>query len=303
MGNVFQQILSLDRALDVIDDDALVLKTRPDVVFLEIGAMQSVIVRATEMIEKHVRSQNIKGLFEKIWIPFFVPMIPFFAADQIFFGTARALRKFSFYDMFTEAYQILDQRYSQDPGGGQTAQEIRRFLAPFASQYPVLREYRFVWPKLALSTTMLPHVCHYNINSPFYREYLAVWLKTANEAFFIGDVPEANGKVGIIRDAAHRSATQLSLIEGDALPEDLGARLAIPGFGSPMPQVAFSGRWLQKLIDAPEKDPLGESMFREPLARAESYHNTDERRKLFSSYLKGLWALADSANVPFAQDA
>jgi hypothetical protein len=70
-----------------------------------------------------------------------------------------------------------------------------------------------------------------------------------------------------------------------------------------MPQVAFSGRWLQKLIDAPEKDPLGESMFREPLARAESYHNTDERRKLFSSYLKGLWALADSANVPFAQDA
>jgi hypothetical protein len=299
-GNVFQQMLALDRALDQIDDDWLVLRTRPDVVFIEEDALASVLLQQLPPV---LPPDGHPAVFaERVWVAYFLPATPFLAADQVFFGRASDLRSLCTYDLFTEAYQVTSRPNEQIPKNTSgAAAEIRRFLTPFLAAYPMLREYQFVWPKHAIGTKLLPEVALYNFRSRLYHEYLALWLDLVRRYFAVGGVPAASGKVRLVRAIEGGADAGFNLVNDDPLPPDLGARLALPQRGDHSSRVSFGAAWLAPAFAAPDADPLGALLLHEPLARAAAYRNDAARRQELADYLRGLWRIADNPEpaLPF----
>jgi hypothetical protein len=299
-GNVFQQMLALDRALDQIDDDWLVLRTRPDVVFTDEDALAAVLFQSLPPV---LPPDGRPAVFtERVWVTYFLPATPFLAADQVFLGRASDLRTLCTYDLFTEAYQISSRPNEQIPKNTSGASaEIRRFLTPFLAVYPILREYQFVWPKHAIGTTLLPEVALYNFRSRLFHEYMALWLDLVRRYFAVGDVPAAHGRVRLVRPTERGPDPGFNLVNADALPPDLGTRLALPQRGEHSSRVSFGAAWLAPAFAAPEADPLGALLLHEPLARAAAYRNDASRRQELAEYLRGLWRLADNPepSLPF----
>jgi hypothetical protein len=292
-GNVFQQMLALDRALDQIDEDWLVLRTRPDVVFSDEDALASVLFQPRPPVS--VPEGKACIFAERVWVAYFLPATPFLAADQVFLGRASDLRCLCSYSLFTEAYHISSRPNEQIPKNTSGASaEIRRFLAPFLHAYPILREYQFVWPKHAIGTSLLPEVALYNFRSRLYHEYLALWLDLVRRYFVVGGVPGASGKVRLVRAIEGGADPGFNLVNEDTLPPDLGARLALPQRGDHSSRVSFGGAWLEAAFASPEADPLGALLLHEPLARAAAYRNDAARRQEVADYLRGLWRIADN---------
>lgn len=299
-GNVFQQMLALDRALDHIDEDWRVLRTRPDAVFTDEDALASVLFQPLPPV---LPPEGQPPIFtERVWVTYFLPATPFLAADQVFLGRASDLRALCTYDLFTEAYRITSRPNEQIPKNTSgAAAEIRRFLTPFLAAYPILREYQFVWPKHAIGTRLLPEVALYNFRSRLYHEYLAVWLDLVRRYFAVGGVPAASGKVRLVRATEGGADPGYNLVNDDPLPPDLGTRLALPQLGDHSSRVSFGAAWLAPAFAAPEADPLGALLLHEPLARAAAYRNDAARRQELADYLRGLWRISDNPEpqLPF----
>jgi hypothetical protein len=300
-GNVFQQMLALDRALDQVDDDWLVLRTRPDVAFTDEDALAAVLFQPFLPV---LPPEGQAAIFtERVWVTYFLPATPFLAADQVFYGRASDLRRLCTYDLFTEAYQITSRPNEQIPKNTSGASaEIRRFLTPFLPAYPILREYQFVWPKHAIGTTLLPEVALYNVRSRLFHEYMALWLDLVRRYFAVGGVPAASGKVQLLRASEGGADPGFTLVNDDPLPSDLGTRLALPQRGEHSSRVSFGAAWLTPVFAAPEADPLGALLVHEPLARVAAYRNDAARRQELADYLRGLWRIADNPEplLPFS---
>jgi hypothetical protein len=294
-GNVFQQMLAMDRALDEIDDDDLVLRTRTDLAFASRDALRAVLAQDLTLGPVLIDEGGPPIFSERIWTPYFHPSFPFYFADQLFLGRARDLRKLNNYDMHTEAYGITSRPHECNPGHSSgAAAEIRRFLGPFLQRFPVLREYRFVWPKLCLGTPLMRDVLIHNMLSDCYPQYQALSLAMTARYFRVGDVPEALNKVIVIGGGAPEPVVpRASLVQEESRGTLVSERLAIPPEGAMLFNPQYSARWVGELFAEPGRDPLAEVAVLQPLAEAVAFRGDRQRREQFARYRDGLWALAD----------
>jgi hypothetical protein len=228
-GNVFQQMLSMDRALDQIDDDDLVLRTRTDIVFLGVAALEAVVTQDLALGPQLLDERGGAIFGGRIWVPYFHPLMPFYFADQLYFGRAADLRRLNNYDFLPEAYQITSRPHELHPGHSSgAAAEIRRFLKPFLEKFPVLREYAQVWPKHCVGTALLCEVLAYNLASPLYRQYMALSLAMTYRYFRVGQIPAADDRVLVLAGGdGHLLQLRMSLVHNDqAVPAELEFGLA-----------------------------------------------------------------------------
>lgn len=294
-GNVFQQMLVMDQALDRLDDDALVLKTRTDVVFSDTAALSALLAAdlspGPELQPDGTATPRI--FQQKIWVPFFYPAFPFFIGEQIFMGRAGDLRLLNDYNLFTEAYRITSR---PNEGGAHftsgAAPEIRRYMAPFLPHYPVLREYQFVWPKHCYGTRLLRDVMAFNYGSSFYQEYLALSLFLVHRHFRVGGIAEAHGKATLLRSQGDAITINMQLIQNDTASDLLADRLAFPPPGMTYLPPSYGDRWLGDVLQG-TTDPLAGPMVQQPLHRALHAVRDAGRRQAFEAYRQQLWQTAD----------
>ena len=293
-GNVFQQMLVMDRALDTIDDDALVMRTRTDVAFLDEPSLDAVISQDLTLGRQLV--EEPAPLFSRrIWTPYFHPLFPFYFADQVYFGAAQDLRKLNNYDMLVEAYRVGSRPHEVWPSHSSgAAAEIRRFLSPFAQRFPLLREYQFVWPKHCIGTSLLTEVLAFNMQSEIYLEYLALSLAMTYRYFNVGGLLATFGKLlvlGIDDDKAVQ--VRMSLAQQDPLPRLLAERLRVPQPGTRLFSPNWCSAWLDDLFGDPGGDPDASALVLQPLARAARYRSDARRRAAYGAYRAGLCVIAD----------
>lgn len=294
-GNVFQQMLTLGRVLDRVDDDAVVLRMRGDAVATE-DAIEALFV-TNRRLPLAVRLGSSEPVFsERVWAPFFIARLPFFVGDQMFLGRARDLRRLTNYELETEAYGITSRPCEVSPRySSGSAPEIRRYLTPFLHRFPLLREYAFVWPKHCNGTQLMPAVSAYNLASPIFLEYVALHLWAVNTYFRIGDVRETWNNISF----RHR-ADDGSLQVGNAITfrnrmpvEEWENRFGDAG-GHILAPNDMSADWIGPVLGRGfAASPLKRAL-RAALRRAFAYQNTAERRRQFEDYYTGLCILADA---------
>lgn len=139
--SIIYQIRNLEAALQFInDDDALILKTRPDFVFANEDFIKQKILDfdkncAPSDLPKRLKLQSPKPIFErKIWVPWASASEPLFISDAVFLGLKRDIDKLA--DRAAEPFlEILwDERCDR-------ISHICRFLNIFQNDYPLLRKF------------------------------------------------------------------------------------------------------------------------------------------------------------------
>jgi hypothetical protein len=292
-SGVFHQMLSLDRGLDYVDCDSLVLKTRADVVFGDIETLEAVISQDLTIGKQYFSLDCNQILSKRIWTPNFLPMFPFFMADLVFLGVARDLRKLCNYEMMVEAYQIKGRPEQSQPHRGVCgAPEIRRYLGPFLNMFPMFREYQNVWPRHCIATDITGRVIVYNYCSELYREYMAVFFAMVVRYFRIGDL-HSNANIYLVKEEDDNSYVSIRwpLSIPDATSANLSDRLSFPSGNTLI--TCYGSRWIDEVFENPGRDPYAEELIVKPLARAENYKWDRPRRERFDEYMRGLCSITD----------
>jgi hypothetical protein len=183
VGNYWEQLRTLDRGLQEVEDGTLVLKTRADLVFLDGSRSIEKVLDATQG-----RWCHSLGLKHKIWIPSFVAFQPFFMADQCYLGLSDDLRKFVRYDAQLEAW---DQQVAMFPGSkthpSAASAEIRFWIQPFLDQFPVLFHYRHSWPHSLNGFPEHSLVHKTNLDSSLFNMWLAVYWHVMSCCFIVSE--------------------------------------------------------------------------------------------------------------------
>jgi hypothetical protein len=294
-GNIFQQMLAMDRALDMIDEDDLVLRTRTDIVISQTTALEAILAQDLSLGPRVVNEEEGEIFSQRVWVPYFHPAYPFLMADQMFFGRARDLRKLNNFELLTEAYQITSRVHEVFPSHNSGAgAEIRRYLTPFAHRFSLLREYQFIWPKHCIGTSLLCDVMAFNFRSAIYREYMALSFAMTNRYFRVGGLPAASGQVLVVGGGQDEQlVVRMSLVNDDPVSPLLADRLAIPRAGSKLFNPSYGSAWLESVFADPASDPNADDWVFQPLARVAAFKGDSLRREAFGRYRDELWALAD----------
>jgi hypothetical protein len=279
-GNYWEQVKTLQSGLEQIEDGVMLFKTRTDMLFYGADDTVANIVAQNQGFPCHSF-----GIKHKIWIPSFVAMQPFFMADQCFMGLADDFRRFMRFDADVEAQGISISLY---PGSvthpAAASAEIRFWLQPFLEQFEVLRSYRKVWPYSMNGYSHYPSLQTFQLSSPIFQEYLAVYWSILHGAFRVSEgnfcivnAIDAHGNA-IVRANAH-SNNSIEFVT-DAL--DLK---------TPYPVSFSTDLGLKRLIET-SNDGFRRSIFEPAWQRARDFKNTDERIQMFEKYLNQLTHLA-----------
>ena len=126
LGNVWNQMKSLENGLEKASHDKFVLKSRPDL-FIKPDFIKFL---ASSLDKLKISAPLPEGnVFKyKIWVPWFELTQPFYIADECFFGHYDDIKKLVNYDSYYD-------KYTSTICG---IVHIRRFLQPFAEKYPQL---------------------------------------------------------------------------------------------------------------------------------------------------------------------
>jgi hypothetical protein len=279
-GNYWEQVKTLQGGLERIEDGVLMFKTRTDMLFYGGDDTVANIVAQNQGFPCHAL-----GIQHKIWIPSFVALQPFFMADQCFMGLAEDFRRFLRFDADVEAQGIPVALY---PGSlthpAAASAEIRFWLQPFLEQFEVLRTYRKVWPHSMNGHPQYPALQAFQLDSPIYQEYLAVYWSILNTAFRVSEGKfcivnsiDAQGKV-IVRANAHSNNS--AEFVADAL-----------NLKTPYPVSFSSDVGLKRLIET-VADPFRLVVYEPAWQRVKEFAHTAERIQSFDNYLTQLTALA-----------
>ncbi len=298
-GHVFEQVFTLDRALDELDDNDLVLRTRCDVLFEDKAALAGLLEKDLPRIDP-----DLPPVFRrKVWVSGFFPTIPFFMRDHVFYGLVSDLRKLGGYDLLVEAYDIRARPHEFSPHHSSgAAPEVRRFMAPFLPHFPSVREYQFIWPKHCIGTKKFPSLVEFNCQNELYREHVALYLYLVHHYFLVGDIPAANGRVALL---GYSDEGVLQAREGIVLSEEqwshqiemAGPRTQIAEYMihlDEFPCMAVDAHWIQKLMEDPQA-PGAQELFFQPLKRVLDYRHGPDRNRVLRLYLRQLYQLADAA--------
>ena len=280
IGHYWEQIKTLQGGLACIEDGVHVFKTRTDMLFFE----GDETVR--EIISKNVGfPSELEGFRERIWIPSFVGVQPFFMADQCFLGLAEDLRKFIAYDATFESSGVHIPLFpgSQTHPSAASA-EIRFWITPFFQKFPLLREYLDIVPYSMNGYPHYPALQEYQLQSGFYQEYLAVYwqvlhrlFRVSEGRFVISNGLDEQGRI-IVRAKSHTHD-----------PADFIH--AVRHLESPFPVSFSSDHGLSTFLGADARAPFFD-VYSRAASRVSTYAYSVERREGYHRYKQELAQLA-----------
>ena len=275
VGNYFEQVKTLDGGLSVVEDDVWVFKTRADLIFEE-NAESHILAILASIVGQSCGKYGFAG---KIWAPAFVALQPFFIGDQCYCGLSQDLRRFIRYDAEVEA---LGTEVAKFPGSAThpaaAAAEIRFWMEPFRTLFPVLAEYRHVWPHAMNGHPIFLALQQHHLASPLYQEYLAIYWTMLHDIFVISEgrfvLAQAllpNGRI-VIRATSHAHVVEPFL--ADALSSMVPFPVSYSNDGSLTAFVEAGGGFDFSMAEA--------------FARAVNWRQTPDRMAAFNAYLASI---------------
>jgi hypothetical protein len=280
IGHYWEQVKTLQGGLACIEDGVHVFKTRTDMLFFE----GDETVRG--LVSKNVGfPSGMEGFSEKIWIPSFVGVQPFFMADQCFLGLAEDLRKFIAYDATFESSGVHVPLFpgSQTHPSAASA-EIRFWITPFLHKFQFLREYLDIVPYSMNGYPHYPALQEYQLQSGLYQEYLAVYwqvlhrlFRVSEGSFVISNGLDEQGRI-IVRAKAHTHN-----------PDDFIH--AVRHLESPFPVSFSSDQSLSNFLCGDATAPFFE-VYSQAASRVSVYAYSAERRDGYRRYKQELAQLA-----------
>lgn len=272
-GHYWEQIKTLQGGLELIEDGTIFFKTRTDILFY--GGDDTVAEIVTQNKGFPCDAHGIK---HRIWIPSFVALQPFFMADQCFMGLADDFRRFLRFDADIEAQGIEIPLY---PGShthpSAASAEIRFWIQPFLERFEVLRSYRKVWPYSMNGHPQYPSLQAFNLSSPTYQEYLAVYwsilyqvFRVSEGKFCIANGINPQGNI-VVRANAHSNNSDEFIADAINLK-------------TPYPVSFSTDRGLKQFIES-GTDQFHQQIYAPAFQRAREFRYTVERLQSLQIYL------------------
>ena len=131
IGNIWPQMYAMEIGLDQVDPDARVFKTRTDL-WID-PALLEAVTQTPGYLDLAVPDGSAQIFEQRVWVPWFEMMSPFYLSDECFVGRAADLRRLINYD---ESYSL---RFPVACG----ITHYRRFIHPFrghSEQFEVFLE-------------------------------------------------------------------------------------------------------------------------------------------------------------------
>jgi hypothetical protein len=181
-GHMMNQMRGIDLALETVEDDAWVLRARPDLLITR--ELVTKLAQADMALDP---ASPGGALAHKIWAPFAELTTPMCVSDIAFFGHYADIVKLQNFDFL---HEVAASHLGTGPGVRPIAcydAEIRRYAPAFFAAYPVIAEYyrlynRFFLGVYELRRSMLAML----FNEPYYWQYLGAYLDILRRYFLIG---------------------------------------------------------------------------------------------------------------------
>jgi len=128
-GNINCQMKSLENALEKVDKNRFILKTRADI-YIDPKFLERIFQDKENIfkIKKNLPNGNV--FCYKIWLPYYELTKPFYLADEAYFA-------FYFDHKLLINYEAYHGKYKLQAG----TVHMQRWMEPFLSKYPILRDY------------------------------------------------------------------------------------------------------------------------------------------------------------------
>lgn len=129
VGNIWCQMISLEKALDKVDDDRFVMKTRSDV-YINPRFLRKLFSEKEKLLK--ITNHLPKGdIFKyKIWVHYYELKTPFHMGEESLFGNKHDMKHMVNYETLYDNIKV-----------GDAVSHIRRFINPFIREYPILYKY------------------------------------------------------------------------------------------------------------------------------------------------------------------
>ena len=284
----FHQMTLLYGALRVLPADALILKTRPDILF-DLDALPAL---AQRLMDAPPPCRDPFVFERRVWVPQFEATSPFYVNDLLFLATRHDAMQLCNFDMSFELNNFFLDRPDQRLPGIPASAEIRRFLYPFSRHFPLLEEYGDVLHMTYGGQPNRVGIIRYNISSPLYWQYVALYLWILQNYFLIGR-PHYRGKVKLVRKES--LSGQNFAISGVDHYVDMvdptvfldNYRRRCDGFGL---LYCGSQEWTDAIFSGTMADPSARTLILDKVEAARAFSPSPQRQELFRSYRAGLIA-------------
>lgn len=286
----FHQMTLLYGALRVLPTDALVLKTRPDILF----DLQDLPALAQRLLDAPLPPRDPFVFERRVWVPQFEATAPFCMNDLLFLATRHDAMQLCNFDMSFELNNFFLDRPEQRLPEVPSSAEIRRYLHPFCHKFPLFEEYSEVLHLTYGGQPRRNEVMNYNISSNVYWDYMSLYLWIINNYFLIGR-PNYNGRVSLVR---REKETENGVgLEGvdycfNAInPTDFidNYRFHCDGLGM---LYCSTQEWTNAIFSGTMSDPSARTLILDRVEAARAFSPSPERQELFRRYRTGLLAAA-----------
>lgn len=282
----FHQMTLLYGALRGLPTDALVLKTRPDVMF----DLEALPALAQTLLDAPPPPRDPFVFERRVWVPQFEATSPFCVNDLLFLATRHDAMQLCNFDMSFELNNFFldrpEQRLPQVPSSA----EIRRYSYPFSRHFPLLEEYGDV---LHMTYGAQPNrigVIQYNISQSIYWEYMALYFWVLHNYFLVGR-PYYGGKVMLVREE-HRSGQNFAVAGVDHYVNAIDPTVFLDNYRRRCDALGMlycgTQEWVDAIFSGKMADPTAQTLILDRIEAARTVSPSPKRREQFRRYRAGL---------------
>lgn len=282
----FHQMTLLYSALRVLPTDALVLKTRPDVMF----NLEALPALARHVLDAPPPPRDPFIFERRVWVPQFEATSPFCVNDLLFLATRHDAMQLCNFDVSFELNNFFldrpDQRLPEVPASA----EIRRYSYPFSRHLPILEEYNEI---LHMTYGAQPNrigVIGYNLSQDIYWSYMALYFWALKNYFLVGR-PYYTGKVILVREE-HRSGESFAVAGADHFANSIDPSVFLKNYRQHCDALGMlycgTQEWIDTLFSGTMADPSAKSLILDRIEAARTFSPSPGRRALFRRYRAGL---------------
>lgn len=250
------QMANLRTGLDLIDDDeALVIKTRPDFVVDE-GFLAHKILN----FDRLCAPSNLYELYDfgmpepvfkrKVWVPWADANAPFFVEDAFFMGLKADVAKLAVGGADTHLYLLNDENYDKY----NNYMHVWRYAAAFVDAYPVFRRYLDEAPLFRYDVKYRYNQAVYTSDNTFHWMLLIAnaWLLATNFHIDLGRHLQMKVYSARSNEKADWSNLDTLAVASPYSNADAWRDLAKPGGFLPFVKSAYArlldGNWLESIF-------------------------------------------------------
>ncbi|WP_042697181.1 hypothetical protein [Azospirillum sp. B506] len=286
----FHQMTLLYGALRVLPTDALVLKTRPDILF----DLEALPTLAERLLNAPPPPHDPFIFKRRVWVPQFEATSPFYVNDLLFLATRHDAMQLCNFDMSFELNNFFLDRPDQRLPDTPSSAEIRRYSYPFSRHFPLLEEYGNVIHMTYGGQPNRFSVLQHNISSKIYWQYVSLYMWILHNYFLIGR-PHYEGRVTLVREEQLLGEKfsisgvnhYINMTDPTVFLDNYRKRC--DGFGL---LYCGSQEWTEAIFSGTMTDPSARALILDQVEAARAFSPSPERLELFRRYRAGLIAAA-----------